>query len=332
MRQSHVANVILGIALLILSGTVSAHWTSDRPDGHAPMGVMADHVHSRGEWMVALQHSRMSMSGLRDGSDWVSPMAVQEDYHAAPLGMDMDMSMLMLMYAPSDRLTLMGMLHHMDSSMESAMHGMGSSMETSGLGDSFLGGIYKALDADGQQLLINFGVSLPTGSIDEDVPMMGMDMRAGYPMQLGSGTYDLMPGMTWLGQGDHWSWGAQAMATLRLGSNDESYTLGDEFNLTAWAARRLTSWLSLSARLEQTQFGNVDGADPAMNPDMNPAADPRNQGGDRTQLGVGANIQFSGALSGHRLGLEYIEPIRERLDGPQMSVDSTVVLAWELAW
>lgn len=89
---------------------------------------------------------------------------------------------------------------------------------------------------------------------------------------------------------------------------------------------------SVSLRLEQHQFGNVDGADPEMNPEASPAVDSRAQGGERTLAGVGANFQFAGALSGHRLGVEYLQPIRERLDGPQMSLDRTLTVAWEYAW
>ncbi len=332
------ARLVISTLLCAISLPVQAHgdWTSARPDGHAPMGVMADHVHSQSEWMLAYQFTHMSMSGLRDGSDRVSSDEAINDYgyNAAPTDMDMDMHMLMLMYAPTDRLTLMIMAHYMDNTMDMDMGGgMTGTMETSGMSDSFAGGIYKLLDAERQQVLLNFGLSIPTGSTDETVEnMMGMEMRAGYAMQLGSGTWDLMPGMTWLGQGERWSWGSQVMATLRTGENSEDYTLGDELRFTAWSARKLTDWLSASLRLEQVQFGNVDGADPEMNPDASPATDPRNQGGERTRLGLGANVRFSGPLAGHRVGLEIIEPVRERLDGPQMSEERTITAAWEYAW
>lgn len=331
------ARLVITALLCALAMPVShAHgdWTSARPDGHSPAGVPGDHVHSQGEWMFAYQFTRMSMSGLKDGSDDVSPDEAINDYgyNAAPTGMDMDMHMLMLMYAPTDRLTLMLMGHYMDNTMDMDMGGgMTGTMETSGIGDTFAGGLYKVLDTEGQQLLVNFGLSIPTGSVDEEVDMMG-GMRAGYPMQLGSGTYDLMPGLTWLGQTDHWSWGSQVIVTMRTGENDEDYTLGDELRFTAWGARRLSNWLSASLRLEQIQFGNVDGADPAMNPNASPVTDPRNQGGERTRLGLGANVRFAGPLSGHRVSVEFIEPVREHLDGPQMAEDHSITAVWEYAW
>lgn len=42
-------------------------------------------------------------------------------------------------------------------------------------------------------------------------------------MQLGSGTYDALPGITYLAQYGQFSWGAQATATIRLGGNDRDY-------------------------------------------------------------------------------------------------------------
>jgi hypothetical protein len=47
-------------------------------------------------------------------------------------------------------------------------------------------------------------------------------MHAGMAM----GTLDLMPGVTLLGQTNGWSWGAQRLATVRLGENDRDYRLG----------------------------------------------------------------------------------------------------------
>jgi hypothetical protein len=61
-------------------------------------------------------------------------------------------------------------------------------------------------------------------------------------MQLGSGTWDLLPGLTYAGFARDWSWGAQTLATLRLGENRHDYKLGNRLMLTGWVARRWTDW------------------------------------------------------------------------------------------
>ena len=51
---------------ILLSGwllTISS--VSSRPDGHAPIGVMGDHIHREGEIMFSYRAMMMNMSGLR---------------------------------------------------------------------------------------------------------------------------------------------------------------------------------------------------------------------------------------------------------------------------
>ena len=44
----------LALALLITIGSAAqAQWTSDRPDSHAPFGVMMDHTHELGGFMFS---------------------------------------------------------------------------------------------------------------------------------------------------------------------------------------------------------------------------------------------------------------------------------------
>ena len=57
-------------------------------------------------------------------------------------------------------------------------------------------------------------------------------------MQVGSGTYNLMPGLTYLGQQieGKYSWGAQARETIYTVNNDQGYNRGDRLQLTGWLA------------------------------------------------------------------------------------------------
>ena len=44
-------------------------WSSNRPDGHAPISVMGDHVHHKGEFMFSYRYMIMGMSHLKSGND-----------------------------------------------------------------------------------------------------------------------------------------------------------------------------------------------------------------------------------------------------------------------
>ena len=100
----------------------SAFADATQPDDHAPIGVMADHQHQKGEWMISYRYMGMAMDGNRDGSDRLSRSEVllngTGDYRVAPTEMDMEMHMLGVMYAPSDKYTLMLMVPYLSSEMD----------------------------------------------------------------------------------------------------------------------------------------------------------------------------------------------------------------------
>lgn len=317
-----------------LQGTIQA-WTPSRPDGHAPIGVMGDHVHRRGEWMISLRYMRMHMGGMRDRRDDLSDAEViSRGYMVTPTEMDMDMLMLGGMYALSDRLTLMAMLPYLKKTMDHRT-GMGAtfSTEASGIGDLRLSTLYQVAAGAGQRVHLNLGLSLPTGATDErdDTPAMAQ-AKLPYPMQLGSGTFDLLPGITYLGQRGDWSWGAQGQLRLHLGDNDEGYRLGNRRELGGWVARRFGA-LSSSLRLHMQSWSAIHGSDPDLNPAMVPTADPDNSGGDRLDLLLGLNwYQDSGPLAGNRLALEFGKPVYEDLNGPQMSTEWILSFGWQLSF
>ena len=185
------------LSLLALTCSALAHegnWTAARPDGHAPISVMGDHMHKMGESMISYRYMTMDMKGLLKGSSDITKAQAAPSYPMSMMGnmlpkdMSMDMHMFGTMHAISDKWTLMGMINYLDNEM-SMQSGM--KMESSGLSDIKLGGLYELLSTDhGRRTHLNLGVSLPTGSIDEKNSAGNI---LGYGMQLGSGTWDFTP-------------------------------------------------------------------------------------------------------------------------------------------
>ncbi len=342
---------ILLMATLSASPITYAHdWDLSVPDSHAPIGVMGDHTHNTGELMLSYRYMNMNMSGNRDGNNRLSAEEVlngpdgvragTDGFIVTPLRMTMEMHMFGAMYAVDDKLTLMGMLPYVKLSMDHVTRtGANFTTEAEGIGDIRVGGMYKFHDSAGHRWHTNLAVSLPTGDIStRDTTPMGSDSLLPYPMRLGSGTYDLMPGITYLGQSKNtWSWGSQATATIHLGENRRDYTLGDRYVATTWVAKRISSSFSMSARLNWSKWNNIDGADPDLlvtNPmngiDIVPTARTDLRAGRRTDLGVGVNyLVRSGFFKGHRLAIEYSQPIQQNLDGPQLEVDNTFHIGWQ---
>ena len=118
--------------ITLISTTVfsflSAHdepWTAARPDGHAPISVMGDHMH-KCEWMLSYRYMTMEMEGLLKESSSItklkgSPLPSEHDGNMLPKDMIMDMHMLGTMYAISNKWTLLGMLNYLDNEMSSKM-------------------------------------------------------------------------------------------------------------------------------------------------------------------------------------------------------------------
>ena len=175
------------LSLLALSYSALAHegnWTAARPDGHAPISVMGDHMHKMGESMISYRYMTMDMKGLLKGSSNITKAQAAPSYPMSMMGnmlpkdMSMDMHMFGTMHAISDKWTLMGMINYLDNEM-SMQSGM--KMESSGLSDIKLGGLYELLSTDhGRRTHLNL-VSLPTGST-EKIPLA----ISSYGMQLGS--------------------------------------------------------------------------------------------------------------------------------------------------
>lgn len=331
-----------------------------RADGHAPMGVMGDHMHKTGEMMMSFRQMHMEMEGNRSGTSSLSAEEIVTSVpnvhfgkpmqpptlRVVPQDMSMDMYMAGFMYAPSDWLTLTAMGMYVEKEMEAlTFQGMTGTARlgtfttrSSGFGDMKVAGLLRLDHSETRQVHLNLGLSLPTGSItEEDDVLTPMNtrpvMRLPYGMQLGSGTFDLEPGITYTDRQGDFSWGGQARATLRLGTNDEGYAFGDIGRLTGWAAYQWAPWISTSLRALGEVEGSIDGQD-ARIAGPTQAADPANYGGKRIMLSAGVNLigqsdTLDGALAGHRLGIEFGLPAYQDLNGPQMERDWTLTIGWQ---
>ena len=326
-----------------------------RADGHAPIGVMGDHMHKTGEVMLSYRFMYMDMRGNRIGDNSVDPATIvttvpnggggaPPTLRVVPTDMQMQMHMFGAMYAPSDRITLMAMLPYIDKKMDhiTFQGGAGTTelgrfrTRSEGIGDLKISSLIGLVERGTHKLHLNLGLSLPTGSTSERgtvLTPMGMrpTVRLPYAMQIGSGTYDLLPGITYNGRSGNLGWGAQLTGVIRTGKNN-GYRLGDEAKLTAWTSYQPTPALSLSGRIEAKTAGDISGRDPQISAPVQ-TADPNNYGGDTITLWAGVNlIGQEGALRGQRLAAEIGVPVYRDLNGPQLETDWIAVLGWQYAF
>ncbi len=328
------------VIAMLLSLTINAQktednlWKSGRPDGHAPISVMGDHYHSKGDVMFSYRFMRMNMENLLQGtSEITNAQAHNKGYMVTPLTMPMNMHMLGVMYGISNRFTLVAMAMYIENEMDLQMRiptGMTREFSTSsaGFGDVKIGVLYKILNKKSQSLHAQLNLSIPTGKINaEDVTPMSAPnaIQLPYPMQIGSGTFDSDLAITYLGQTELVSWGSQLKSTLRFGENNDTYVLGNRYGLNTWFAYKTSEWLSFSARLEGLVVESIDGVNPSLNPMMVTTADTKNSGGKYVNSGLGFNILIpNGTLKGVRFGFEYAYPIYQNPNGIQLKQQETL--------
>jgi hypothetical protein len=323
-------------------------------NSHAPIGVMGDHMHKKGEWMLSYRYQYMEMEGNRIGETEVSPAFITANIAnrfgtpprllVVPTKMTMDMHMFGAMYAPTDWLTLMAMGMYMEKSMDHiTFNAVGGTLGTfnaksKGIGDTKFSGMIRLYDNKMHHIHLNAGLSLPTGSVtksdDALTPAGGgtiANLRLPYAMQLGSGTFDILPGVTYTGKMNSFSWGAQYMGTFRTGDNN-GYTWGDKQEVTSWVSYQWRPWISTSTRIAYSHEEQINGTDSLITAPVQ-TADPDNYGGDIVNLMFGVNLAGqTGRIRGHRLAAEIGIPLHRDLNGPQLETDLTVTAGWQYAF
>ena len=194
------------------------------------------HTHKKGEVMVSYHYMAMNMEDHLSGSEEIAKAQVFDQYMVSPTYMDMKMHMLNLMYAPSEKITLMAMfnynLNHMGHEMR---NGNTFTAESSGLGDTNLSLLYTIAAKESGRFVGTVSLNVPTGSIEEKgiTPMSSPnEVTLPYPMQLGSGTWDPGIALTYFAVKDNYGWGIDVRNTFRIMDNDRDYQLGNLFNST----------------------------------------------------------------------------------------------------
>lgn len=328
-----------------------------RPDGEAPAGVMTDHIHPKGQWMFSYSYMSMYMSGNKKGSNAISDSEIlyqstrDPQYQLSPQSMRMDMHMLMAMYGITSKWTLMAMLNYVKMDMTMKMNNAGMlsmmmanpnmvmtgtdadflmKMSTSGISDTKISALYSIKDRLKYRLVGSIGLSLPTGSCTQNgMTLNDTNGRLAYNMQLGTGSYALLPGLTYVYTANNWSAGAVASADVKLNNNAQGYKWGNIYDVSAWYSYKILSFLSLSVRADAYTQGQITGYDAKLYPltSSDPTADIKNTGGTHALVYGGFNFYKSDwMLSNFHLVAEYGLPVYENLNGIQTAQKSNFII------
>jgi hypothetical protein len=307
-------------------------------------GMMNDHMHEGGEFMLGLRFERQRYSGAnRSGTDPVSDSEIlAAGYTVRAKSMEMDMLMLDIMYAPTPDITLMVMPHYMWHRMEMvgidpSNTGMPMDMTgghhmtglpfgeihkhgTDGFGDTLVSASYRLARDAGFRAHATLGIWVPTGKVDR---LNADGTFVHYGMQSGSGTWDVEPAITFSGSEGAFGWGGQAAYRWRSDDDNASgYALGDKAQVSGWASYLLTGDLGATFRLSYEHEGAIEGHYNGPHRHASPPDRQGNYGGDIVSAGLGFNwlLPIAGPQR-PQLGVEFGVPVHQDLNGIQLPRD-----------
>ncbi len=315
-------------------------------DSHGPITVMSDHIHKKNEIMFSLRFSNMLMNEMLTGTKDISANLIMSApngasdgsgrYMNSPISMRINMYMFGVMYAPTDYLTFMAMSSYSKKEMISQRMAMvgGSrfNVNSSGIGDSRISGLFKIIGNNFSKTHFALGLSLPTGSINErDTTPTSLSSRLGYKMQNGSGTFDPFLVLNNVNNFGLIKIGEQFQIKRPIsGNNSNGYHYGTSIDSSVWLSYRWIDNISTSFKVNYNYLAKMHGEDKEMSKRMNPTMDSYNIGHQKFNVSFGFNyVNTNKFLKNHRLAFELILPLHQKVRGIQMSDNYKIMMGWQ---
>ncbi len=292
-----------------------------RPDFVFPAGVKGGKNMMSKKIMFGYKFGAMEMKSLKNGTNSINHSSIQSlGYSITPLKMSADMHMFSIAYAVNEKFSVMSMLPYIEKKMEmkmltGGMAGNIHSVNSRGIGDLSIAGLFRLSNKSNFKLAL----SIPVAEFNEkDLNMSGVLKTLPYPVQLGSGTYDITLGYSFQEVFEDWSYGVQANVLKRVDYNSEGWKYGDKREISTWIARPISKSFSVSLGLDVEHQENISGRSANRN-NMIPTWSEYNHSHLRVSSNIGLNYKFPKYKS--RIGIQCGTPIYRDVNGPQMEPD-----------
>ena len=337
-----------------------------KPNSHAPISVMGDHIHKKNEFMFSYKKMIMNMGGNYFSNNWnynnnnlINIQDIYEiGYNYYSQNMIMKMDMLGMMYGFSDKITVMLMLNFIHNQMEmnklidiraNSDNGhshseMNMDHSTKGIGDPAIIFLISLLNKQKFKIHTNIGLFLPFGDIttshemglemhDHEHELTGNDyrvMRNAYGMQLGSGTVDPKISLIAVKYHNNLSYGSQIGGLIRLFENKSGYSNSSKYYINSWISKNINSSISISTIISYNFSTSISGKDDSIISMTSPETDVKNSGNQILMTGIALNYLFpSSLLNGLRFALEYQSPNLWYNNGIKIKLDNQITLGFQ---
>ena len=291
-------------------------WDFSRPDAHAPSGVLADHVHSRGGIMLGYRYHSSKGEGSYNGNQIFNREEITKFYNRHVTQQMLNKHSIEFMYGLSNNVTLFTNLtfHNKEYSFIDKKDQF-YNISSSGIGDIDLQFLYKIFSNSKVKIHSNTGFILPAGNINKKYE----NEKLPYSMQLGNGHLSAVVGFTSFFQFKKFSAGIQPIYNLSLGDNSQGYNFGNKVSLNYWGAVNLNKPFSFSFRQNYINQSSIDGQDEDLIYNVMILNNSNNSGYILINSALGINLSLKkGLLRNSRISFEYLFPTYMSYEGLQI--------------
>lgn len=339
VRKSLIVAALVAVASpLAAQEDFEYQWTSNRPDAHAPLGVTADRTLDLGQIELTYRFTQMNSRGVWFVTDSLPLATTLQLYQVAPLTLSDQTHTVMGAYGVTEDLTVLATAEfHVYEREQLTSGGIYYITGAEELGDVTATAIYEVYQGGPFRMNVSLGGVIPVGKTRTwaQTPFSGGGEEAlPYDMRPGNGTFAVLPGITGSIQNDHGSLGAQFKGRINVGTGPTDFTWGDRYEANGWAAYRFNDVISVSAGVRWQIWGNIEGADPNLDPTRDPGTDPVFLAGQRADMPIGINFVMpeGSPLAGHRLFIESVYALHHDYEGPQLGLDWGINLGWRMSF
>lgn len=317
LRKSLAALVFVGFASLPTQAQEAPRqWSNDRQDARPPAGIQGGQMIQEGDLRIQYTLGRGSYGDVRFGTETVPFLDVLDYYSGAPLDRTEMSHRVSLEYGFLEWVTLAVSAAWLQNSRNLANEDVLVSNDASGISDITAAALVKIFDEDGITAHLNGAIEIPTGSIEKVGADLGGTTRLlPYDMQMGSGSFTLVPGLTAAIQNEHATLGGQALAKIRLFDNGRDYRMGNEFHGNVWMGFNVGDNLSVNTGARVRTWGAISGEDSGMDPSLEPGQDALLSSGTAVAIPAGFSLKFpGGTLAGTEVLFEFVFPAYQSYD------------------
>ena len=336
--------LLLSLIFFLQIVIMSIGYTQERAITHSPISIMGDHMHKSGEFMISLRRMNMNMKGNLNSTKSLTDAdiinlpnpykmgSMPAKLSVVPQKMDMQMTMLGLMFAPSDKVTIMSMamfvgkdmsLNTYKGMMNREYLGSFNTSSPNDLSSLSISSLVRLTESEKYNSHIQLGFSNSIGSNKlTGIVLTPMNMRKNmilpYGMQLSDKSNKAIISYTLSNKiNQDIVTGLQLKNISTIKKQDWSF--GDKITLSGWVQKELDINTSISFGIYFATEKKINGRDTSIIAPVQ-TSNPENYGGDTIDIGLGVNKLFN-IFSGEykdRLAIEVLFPVSQKLNGPQM--------------